>query len=171
MKQKYFSLLALVPICFLLTGCTDKDASETSSTLDQTVDITTSDGGASDNPVTNKTAQVTVDQVLSLVGDAAGLSNPMAMRLRRTVDNVSLNDEGMGYTVRSISGDQRFVQQEQAISDEMRGLGFTVKESKPESPDTFITKFIKYEKGNTKCTFEVRRVGTTGQSDLTFGCL
>jgi hypothetical protein len=166
MKSKFLHILPLLPLCFLLTACTSKDS--TGST-DPTVPV------SNETPAEEKTVtqskQVTIDQVLSEVGLVTGLSDPMEMRLRRTVDSYSLDDEGKGYTVRAATGDQRFVQWTDIIREEMRSLGFTVAEATPKNADSLVTKFIKYGKGGIKCTVEVRKVGTSGQSDFTFGCL
>jgi len=168
MKPKFFLLLMLAVSCVLLTGCVAKSPSSETETPGQT---STTDEGLPQQSTGNQEKSVILDQTLTSVGNAAGLSNPMKMRVRRKVDDVYLNDEGQGFTVRSTAGDQKFTQQAEVVGQTLKSLGFSINEYTPKNPESLVAKFIKYKKESLECTFEIRNIGTTGESELAFGCL
>lgn len=168
MKPNFFLLLTLAASCVLLTGCVAKSPSSETKTPVQT---STADEGLPQQSTGNQEKSVILDQTLTAVGNAAGLSNPIKMRLRRKVDDIYLNDEGQGFTVRLTAGDQKFSQQAEVVGQTLKDLGFSIKEYTPQNPKSLVVKFIKYNKENLECTLEIRNIGTTGEGELAFGCL
>ena len=168
MKVKLLLILMLVASSVFLTGCTAKNPSTTTDTPGQT---STTNENSPQESIDNQDKSVVLDQTLTAVANASGLSNPIKMSVRRKVDDVYLYDEGQGFTVRSTAGDAKFNQQEEVIKQTLKNLGFSISEYTPKNPKSFVVKFIKYKKGNLECTFEIRNIGTTGESELAFGCL
>ncbi len=170
MKSKLFILLLLVASTFLLTGCTLNSA-QNSDADSQNVE---EDVSVNDTPKTQVSAEkkdAEIENILDIVSNTTGFTGASAMRLRRNVDSVSLDDEGKGFLVRMASSDEKLTTNEEIISVEMSGLNYEVKKFEPKS-NSLVTKFYKFTNPNdVECTLEIRKVGTTGQSDLSFGCL
>lgn len=161
MKPNYFFLVIIISL-FIFTGCTSQNSNpEQAETEDKNISKTS----------TNQQKSTTLNEVLTAVENASGLSNPLEMRLRRKVDDLSLSDEGEGFTLRLSSDDSKFSENTEIINQTLKNLGFTITESIPQNPQSFVVKFIKYEKSNLKCTLEIRKIGSTGESELSFGCI
>jgi hypothetical protein len=167
MKYKLLTLTLLIFTSVLLTACT-KDPI-TSQTRDSSTPAPTP---TIDTETSNQ--KIKKEEIFATVEKSTDLTDAQPVSLRRKVDDIYFNDEGIGYLVRLTKNDAKLTQLEESVDEALKALKLTKKEYSPKSDNSPVVKYIKYTAGGLECTLEIRYVSKITESDerdFTFGCL